>query len=407
MKILICGINYAPELTGIGKYTGEMAAYLAARGHDVRVVTAPPYYPHWLVQGGYKWWRYLCEHREGVAVYRCPLWVPRSPSGPKRLVHLGSFALSSIPALLLQVPWRPDAVLSVAPALANAPFVLLLARLTGARAWLHIQDFELDAAINLGILPAGGIFTGVFSRVERWLLWRFDVVSTISQRMLERLLEKGVSPRQAHLFTNWVDTKRIYPIFDSENEFRQRLVIPGDKVVALYSGNMGRKQGLEHVITSARQLQGHDGIHFVLCGEGAVKDELLAQARDLTNVQFLPLQPVERLNQLLNMADIHLLPQRADAADLVMPSKLTGMLASGRPVVATAMPGTEIARVVGEVGVLAHPGDPAALSGAIHALARDPEKRAELGIRGRKYVEDHWTFERVMGGFESQLGEIV
>ena len=177
--------------------------------------------------------------------------------------------------------------------------------------------------------------------------------------------------------------------------------------MALYSGNMGRKQGLEHVIIAARQLRGHDGIHFVLCGEGEVKDELLAQARDLTNVQFLPLQPVERLNQLLNMADIHLLPQRADAADLVMPSKLTGMLASGRPVVATAMPGTEIARVVGEVGVLAHTGDPAALSGAIHALALDPEKRAELGMRGRKYVEDHGTFERVMEGFESQLGKIV
>ena len=118
----------------------------------------------------------------------------------------------------------------------------------------------------------------------------------------------SVSSVQAHLFTNWVDTKRIHPIFDSENEFRQRLGIPGDKVVALYSGNMGRKQGLEHVIIAARQLRGHDGIHFVLCGEGEVKDELLAQARDLTNVQFLPLQPVERLNQLLNMADIHLLP---------------------------------------------------------------------------------------------------
>ncbi|RYF30619.1 MAG: colanic acid biosynthesis glycosyltransferase WcaI, partial [Cytophagaceae bacterium] len=97
MKILLHGINFAPELTGIGKYTGEMAAWLAARGHDVHVVTAPPYYPAWAVGAGYTGNTWRLETWNNVAVWRCPLWVPPRPGGAKRLLHLASFALSSLP----------------------------------------------------------------------------------------------------------------------------------------------------------------------------------------------------------------------------------------------------------------------------------------------------------------------
>ncbi len=132
-RILILGINFHPELTGIGKYTGELAAYLQERGHNVRMVTAPPYYPSWQVQPGYKAWQYTREAWRGVEIYRCPLWVPRSPSGLKRLLHLFSFALSSIPILLGQLRWKPDLILCIAPAFFCAPFALLTARLSGAK----------------------------------------------------------------------------------------------------------------------------------------------------------------------------------------------------------------------------------------------------------------------------------
>jgi colanic acid biosynthesis glycosyl transferase WcaI len=207
MKILLYGINFAPELTGIGKYTGELAAWLVSRGHDVRVVSAPPYYPAWAVSPGYSN-AYRTEAWQGVRLVRCPLWVPRQPGGAKRLVHLASFALSSLPVMLAQVLWRPKLVWVVEPALFCAPAAVAVARLRGARAWLHVQDFEVDAAFDLGLLK-GQRIRALVAGVERWLMRRFDVVSTISQRMHQRLLAKGVDAPEARLAVNWVDMAHV------------------------------------------------------------------------------------------------------------------------------------------------------------------------------------------------------
>jgi colanic acid biosynthesis glycosyl transferase WcaI len=406
-KILILGINFYPELTGIGKYTGELAAYLGEYCHQVQVITAPPYYPYWQVQPGYHAWQYKRETWQGVEILRCPLWVPRRPSGLKRLLHLFSFALSSFPVLLAQLRSRPDVILCIAPAFFCAPFALLAARLAGARSWLHLQDFELDAATNLGMLPADHFLTRWAARVESWLLTRFDRVSTISNRMLARLKQKGVLPGRAVLFPNWIDTASIFPLSTPDVCLRQSLAIPPESLVLLYSGNMGQKQGLENVLAAARQLQDQPRLQFVLCGEGAARADLEESARGLPNVKFLPLQPVENLNALLNTADIHLLPQRADAADLVMPSKLLGMLASGRPVIATAQPGTELESVVSQVGLVVAPQDQSALCHAIITLAASPELRRELGAKGRAYVCKNWDKVTVLSGFESHLRTII
>ena len=152
MKILVYGINYSPELTGIGKYTGEMVEWLAAQGHEVRVITAPPYYPQWQVGENYSAWRYKRE--EGAAtVWRCPLYVPKQPSTLKRLLHLGSFAVSSFFPLMAQRRWKPDRIIGVVPTLFCTPGMRLLAKLSGARTVLHIQDYEVDAMLGL----AGGV----------------------------------------------------------------------------------------------------------------------------------------------------------------------------------------------------------------------------------------------------------
>ena len=149
MRILLLGLNYAPELTGIGKYSGEMMEWLAERGHEVRVVTAPPYYPAWKVHKDYRWWQYKKEiSKAGVAIYRCPLWVPERPNGLTRMVHLGSFATSSLPVMMAMVAWRPDVIMTVEPAFFCAPTTILTSLLANSSAWLHIQDFEIDAAFE-------------------------------------------------------------------------------------------------------------------------------------------------------------------------------------------------------------------------------------------------------------------
>jgi colanic acid biosynthesis glycosyl transferase WcaI len=413
MRILINGINFSPELTGIGKYSGEMAEWLAARGHEVRVVTSPPYYPEWRVAKGYQAWRYKREFASGkgndkggkLVVWRCPLWVPAHPSGLKRLIHLASFALSSLPVMLCQILWKPDVVMVIEPPLVCAPLTWLVAKLCGAKTWLHVQDFEVNAAFDLGILPSGRM-RSVILRIESKLMQAFGRVSTISNNMLKTLHAKGVVKEKSILFPNWVDLNAIFPL-EKISSFRAELGIAPTDIVALYSGNMGEKQGLEVVLDAARELERQTHIKFVLCGDGAARYRLIQAYGSLPNVMWLPLQPIERLNDLLNLAEVHLLPQRADIADLVMPSKLTGMLASGKPILGTAHPGTEVANIVQMCGVVTNPGDANALARALLQLANDGVMRALLGQRARTYALEHFERDTVLGKFELGLIDLL
>ncbi|MBC8057729.1 MAG: glycosyltransferase WbuB [Rhizobiales bacterium] len=406
MKILLYGLNFAPEPTGIGKYSGEMAAWLAAAGNEVRVISAPPYYPTWRIGEGYSAWRSVQERWQGVRVWRTPLWIPSKPSGSKRVLHLASFAVLSLPALVRQIFWKPDVIVVVAPALACAPGGWLAARVCGASAWLHIQDFEVDAAFRLGLLK-GRIAQAATSLVERWLLRRFDRVSTISGRMLDLLRAKHVDPARTALFPNWVDVSAIMPM-RQVSPYRAELNIPADAVVALYSGSMAGKQGLELLPAAARMLRERlPNLVFVLCGDGVFKPSIERDCADLPNVRLLPLQPSSRLGELLGMADVHLLPQHEKAADLVMPSKLTGMLSSGRPVLATAHPGTELATVVAGCGVVVPPNDLQAFVEALSRLAASPELRAQLGQAARCYAESNLARDRVLVDFELALKRCV
>jgi colanic acid biosynthesis glycosyl transferase WcaI len=237
---------------------------------------------------------------------------------------------------------------------------------------------------------------------------------------------------------------------DKASNYRAELEISEDAVVALYSGNMGGKQGLE-ILAQVAKIQVQEArckwqetrfkaqetrfkaqdtrfkaqakqserslapctlplvpeIIFVFCGNGAGRAELVVLCEGLGNVRFLDLQPLERLGELLSFADIHLLPQRADAADLVMPSKLTGMLASGRPVVATANEGTELANVVSGCGMVVPPEQPHAFLDAIMILAKDAELRRQLGCAGRAYAVANLDRDAVLGRFEAELKAVT
>ena len=407
MRILIYGLNYAPELTGIGKYTGEMAAWLTARGHEVHVVTAPPYYPAWRISDEYRGRLYRTERLPGQpVVYRTPLYVPEKPSGLNRMVHLFSFMLGSIPVMLREIFWEPEIVFTVEPTFFGAPLALLVAGASGAASWLHIQDYEVDAAFDLGLLPAKGPVHALALWLEKAFTSAFSRVSSISVKMVERALLKGVPAAQTVLFPNWVDVDAIRPLDDGPNSFRTELHLEG-KTVLLYSGNMGNKQGLELLAPLARFFSSDDRVHFLFCGDGAFRPQLEALVGHLPNVTLLPLQPFNRLNDLLNAADIHLLPQRGGAADLVMPSKLTGMLSSGRPVIATADPGTQVAHVVEGCGLVVPAEDEEALHAAVFRLAADEPLRRELGAAARRYAVRHLGKEEVLLQFERDLAAAV
>ncbi len=401
MKILILGLNFAPELIGVGKYTSEFADWLKSRGHAVRVLTAPPYYPAWQVAPGFSPGRFRQDRWAGIELLRCPLWVPRTPSTLKRVLHLSSFGLSSLlPALWQAVRWRPDVVWTVEPTMFSIPSALLAARLSGALACLHVQDLEIEAALSLRMLSRSVLIRAT-RKAYGWLVRRFDLVSAIAQQMHWQLAQLQVPAERFCLFPNWVDTDAIRPQ-PEPSPMRAELGIPADAVVALYAGNMGEKQGVEGLIEVARLLRDRPLFQLVLAGNGALRPLLERLSADLPNVTLLPLQPAERLNDLLNLADLHLLPQRAGNGQFALPSKIGGMLASGRPVLVQAV-GGELAAAAERCGRLLPPGDSQAMAEAIAALAADPSERQRLGAEARRYALEHLTRARILADYEAEL----
>jgi len=346
VKILVYGINYSPELTGIGKYTGEMARWFASNGHDVRVVTAPPYYPEWQVHKDYSSYRFKTTIEENVRVTRCPIYIPKADlSALRRVLHLASFAVSSGFALLSNIRWKPDLIIQLAPTMFCCPATVLCSKFTSAKTALHIQDFEVDALFGLGMVSGSRLKSLAFS-VETFLYRRFDRVSSISPSMVERLKLKGVKASNTLLFPNWSEISRFKDA-KKQQSFLEKLGITVDKKVLLYSGNLGEKQGLEDVIDAADRLKDNDSLVFLVVGEGASKKRLVerATAKRLSNVIFAPLQPYELLPTLLASADVHLVVQKKGAADAVLPSKLTNILAVGGNSVITADPETSLGQL--------------------------------------------------------------
>jgi colanic acid biosynthesis glycosyl transferase WcaI len=407
MRILIYGINYAPEVVGVGKYTTEMAEWLRECGHHVRVVTAPPYYPAWKVGSGYRCWRYTRESLGRIELFRCPLWVPKKPSAPARLLHLLSFAIFSIPAMLRQISWRPDMVLVIEPTLFCAPVALLTAWLANARAWLHIQDYEVEAFFGLGY-ASGAFVKRLVTMVEGWLMRRFDRVSSISLQMVSRLASFNVSQNRTLLIPNWVDTNRVRPGANGRDFRGEWGMAPGSRIV-LYAGTMGDKQGLDMLIDTAGAMQAdRPELVFLLVGDGSVKDVLVEKADKMgvRNVVFKPPQPAEDLPALLALADIHLVVQRRGAGGAVMPSKLTGILAAGGTAIITADEDTELGRLVAEnpgIGILVPPEDPARFREALLAALLNRRGADGSNPIARKYAEQHLAADVVLPRFERML----
>ena len=405
MKILVYGINYSPELTGIGKYTGEMVEWMAEQGHDVRVITAPPYYPEWQVGARYSGWRYRRE--QGAAtVWRCPLYVPTQPSTLKRLIHLGSFALSSFFPLMAQRRWKPELIIGVVPTLFCTPGMRLLGKLSGARTLLHIQDYEVDAMLGLGMAGKGkgGKVAKLASAFERSGLHNVDYVSTISRSMMNKAQEKGVAADKVIFFPNWSEVARFRDVSEHDAlALREQLGLPEDQKIILYSGNIGEKQGLESVVEAAGQLQ-HHALTFVIVGQGGGKARLekMVSERGLTNVKFYLLQPYEALPALLKMGDCHLVVQKRGAADAVLPSKLTNILAVGGNAVITAEADTELGQLCDSypgIAVCVEPESVEALvTGIEQALALPKEN-----IVAREYAGRTLEKENVLSQFIADI----
>lgn len=409
-RILLIGYNFSPEPTGIGKYSGEMINWLAKNGYDCAVITTYPYYPYWKVQEPYykkRFW-YLKEvinFESGgkITTYRCPMYVPKAPSGKKRMLLDISFMLSAFFQIIkLLFEKKFDTVITVVPSFQFGLLGYFYSLFKKTKTVYHIQDLQIEAAQDLNMITSKKVINVLF-KVEKFIFKKTDVISSISEKMVSKIEKKA--NKDVVLFPNWSDTSFFSPITEKETLKNSFGFKESDQVI-LYSGAIGEKQGLEAIIYAAQEFKEKKAVKFVICGTGPyqIKLENLVQSLKLKNVIFFPLQPMEKFNEFLNMADVHLVIQKAKASDLVMPSKLTTILSVGGFALITASEDSGLHALTRKhnMGLLVEAENQEALNAGIKdALTR--KDALEIMQNARNYAENYLEINNVMKAFESQV----
>jgi colanic acid biosynthesis glycosyl transferase WcaI len=406
MRVLVWGINYAPEITGIAPHNVSICEFLQRAGHDVEMVTTFAYYPEWRKQPEDRGRLYRTDIINSVPVHRCWHFVPRKVTPLKRIVHEATFALTSWLRLLTLK--RPDVYLVVSPPLVLGASAWLLSLMKGAPFVFHVQDLQPDAAMGLGMLREGWFTRALFS-LERFAYRKARIVSGISPEIVDAFRRKGVPESKLVLYSNSIDLPDVRAI-PAAGQFRRKHGFADNDFLAVYAGNLGVKQGLGILLDASQLLNKEHGIRIILCGDGAEREALSRRIaeQNLSGVSMLPLQHGLDYQQLLVDADVSFITQQSGSGNSFFPSKLLATLAHFCPVVTVADPGSALADAVSEggFGVNIPPGDARKIADALSKLANDEECLTKWGEAGRLYVE---RFERgrVIGPFVETLQRLT
>ena len=400
MRIIVWGINYAPEVTGIAPCNVALCEFLHQRGHDVEMVTSFAYYPQWEKRPGDRGRLFRTDHINGIRVHRCWHYVPKKVSAAKRILHEGSFvATSFLRALLLK---KSDVVVVVSPPLLLGAAAWLLTRVRSNSYHFHVQDLQPDAAVGLNMLQPGR-FTRMLYALEAFSYRHARTVSGIGQGMIDAFLRKGVPPEKIALLPNGFDV--VGAARPSSVDFRARYGWNSDQFLAVYSGNLGVKQGLE-ILPAAAALLKNDKIQIVICGDGARRALLEREIAELqlSNIRLLPLLDDEDYRAMLQTADVCLITQQSGSGNAFLPSKLLPTLAFRRPVISVGDLDSALAAAVaeGKFGVNILPNDAAALAQALEGFAQNPLQLASFSKNGHAYVSQ-FDHGQVLADFERAL----
>ena len=401
MRAIVWGINYAPEFTGIAPHSVALCEFLHARGDDVSMVTSFPYYPSWEKRAEDRGHLYRTDQINGVPVHRCWHFVPKRVSALKRIFHEASFVFTSTCRALSLPP--ADVYVLISPPLLLGVAGWLVGKIKGAPFVFHVQDMQPDAAVGLGMLKASW-FTKALYWLESFAYRHAARVSGITRGMLKSFRGKGVPESKLVYFPNAIALNDAAPA-QARGKFRGLHGIGPGEFLAVYAGNLGVKQGLDVLLETAPLLR-DPRIRILICGDGAQREALVDRVRELKlpNVSMLPLQAGRDYRALLVDADVCFITQQVGAGNSFFPSKLLGLLAESKPVVTVAAPECELALSLaeGKFGVNVPPGHARELADLLDSLANDPERLAEFGAAGRRYVEQ-FEKSRVLQSFAEEL----
>jgi colanic acid biosynthesis glycosyl transferase WcaI len=401
MKVLVIGTLYEPDLGPSAALFTLLSENLVRRGHRVTVITMVPHFPSGQVRADFTGKRIWRSIESDVRVIRIRIPSADRSNLAQRLFQYLCYQIGAIGAGFFE---DYDVVLAANPFLTVfLPFVWFVV-LRRKPAVYSVQDLYPDVGVRLGVFR-GKFVIALATALEGFCLKRARVVQIISDSFRSRLCELGVREDRIVRIYDWVDTDLIRPL-PRENAFSEQHDLNG-RFVVLYAGNLGFSQGLEHVLTVARQMADHQDILFVFVGEGSALESLKSQASkcQLANVRFIPFQPRCALPEVLASADISLVPLRRGIAQDSLPSKIFSIIASGRPLLASVDQGSAIRDLVelANAGLCVSPEEPPELVDAILRLKQSPELRQCLGRNGREWAEHHHSPQSAAAQFETIL----
>lgn len=392
MRVVLLNQYYAPDEAATAQLLADLGEGLAARGHEVRAVCCRRAYAD-------PSQRYPRRERiGGVEVRRT--WASGFGRGSSagRLIDYVTFLVAAAGAMLFQP--RPDVVVSLSTPPLVAALGLVLARLRGARSIFWVMDIYPQLAFELGVLRRGSVAGRLLGCLSRWILRRSDRVVALGESMAERLREEGRD--RVVTVHNWADGETIRPRPVAGHALREEWGW-ADRFVLLYSGNLGLAHEFDTLLDAAELLRDDPRILFVFLGGGPRRAEVEAAARErgLGNVEFRPYMARERLGESLTAGDVHLLTLRPRMPGLLVPSKIYGILAAGKPTLYVGPDEGEIAAIIrsGRCGTRIDPGNAEALVRAARRYREENELVAEEGRRARRLFDERFTKERGVRAF--------
>ena len=359
---------------------------LAARDHDVHVVTSLPWYRTHAVEEGWGGRLVRAEATEWGSITRLhPFPAPDKSNLLRRAIGFVAFSLLAGVAGLSAGGWfrRASAVVTMSPPLTLGPVGWLVSRIRRAPYVVNVQDVFPDAAVTTGAITNERVIA-VAEWLERLTYDLADAVTVLSDDLAANVRAKTRSPDAVQVIPNFVDTDAIVPL-DRRTALRRELGL-GPGPVVLYAGNVGLSQSLDLVVGAARRMP---AVTFLVNGDGAARGPLEEEAAALANLRFNGYVEPDRLAELLATGDVHVVPLRTGLGTVSVPSKTYSILAAARPVVASIDAGTAVPVILEDsgAGVSVPPDDLDAFVDALESVLDEPTDAAAMGARGREWVE--------------------